>query len=390
MVQRIRSTKPDLNPEHSLLKAEPARPDQPADAGLSVQPDRGALPPRLLDWYDRHRRILPWRSPPGELADPYRVWLSEIMLQQTTVAAVGPYFQDFTTRWPTVVDLAAAELDDVLRAWAGLGYYARARNLHKCAQTVAKDHAGIFPEDEEGLRQLPGIGTYTAAAIAAIAFGRPATAMDGNVERVVARLFDVRDPLPGVKPVLKELASGLVPEHRPGDYTQALFDLGATICTPKKPRCMLCPVADLCRARAAGSQDGLPAKAEKSAKPVRRGIAFFLTDAAGNILLRRRAETGLLGGMMEVPSSAWGPAAPTLEDAAGQAPLEPAAWRTLPGLVRHTFTHFELELAVVAGQVGSAPAPEGCRWAAPDRLGEEALPTVMRKVLRHALAASSG
>lgn len=373
-----------------LLKTEPVGIDQsscttsdPADPGLTA--DRVTVPPRLLAWYDRHRRVLPWRSAPGETADPYRVWLSEIMLQQTTVVTVGPYFQDFTRRWPTVRDLASADLDDVLRAWAGLGYYARARNLHRCAQAVARDHSGRFPDDEAQLRQLPGVGPYTAAAIAAIAFDRPATAMDGNVERVVARLFDVRDPLPGIKPVLRDLAAGLVPDLRPGDYTQALFDLGATICTPRKPRCMICPVADLCRARAAGSAEAIPAKAQKQAKPIRRGTAFFLTDAAGSVLLRRREEKGLLGGMMEVPSTPWGPVADPVAAAAAQAPLSAPAWQALPGLVRHTFTHFELELTVLIGRVAAVPAPAGCRWVPADRLGDEALPTVMRKVVRHAL-----
>ncbi|WP_240002478.1 A/G-specific adenine glycosylase [Oleisolibacter albus] len=339
---------------------------------------------RLLDWYDRHRRILPWRFAPGETADPYRVWLSEIMLQQTTVAAVVPYFQDFTRRWPTVSALAGSDLDDVLRAWAGLGYYARARNLHRCAQTVADRHGGVFPDDEEQLRQLPGVGAYTAAAVAAIAFDLPAVAVDGNVERVMARIFAVTEPLPGSKGRLRDLAAGLVPATRPGDYTQALFDLGATICTPKKPRCMLCPWEAGCAARAAGIQDGLPAKAEKAAKPVRRGIAFFVSAPDGSVLLRRRAEQGLLGGMMEVPSTAWTAAMPTDGEAAGQAPL-PADWRVLPGLVRHTFTHFELEIVVWSGRAAAAPALAGCRWVAPDRLGDEALPTVMRKMVRHAL-----
>lgn len=344
----------------------------------------------LLDWYDRHRRVLPWRSPPGERADPYHVWLSEIMLQQTTVAAVGPYFRDFLARWPTVTALAAAELDDVLRAWAGLGYYARARNLHKCARTVAAGHGGRFPDDEEGLRRLPGIGTYTAAAIAAIAFDRPAAAVDGNVERVLSRVFTVWDPLPAAKPVIRDLAAGLVPDRRAGDYTQALFDLGATVCTPRKPRCMLCPWAGDCRARAEGVQEELPAKAAKAEQPTRHGVAFFVTDGDGNVLLRRRKEDGLLGGMMEVPSTAWTAGPADLSAALDGAPVRGAAWRTLPGTVRHTFTHFHLHLTVVAGRVDAAPpVPDGV-WVPPDRLGEEALPTVMRKVVRHALLHLTG
>ncbi|MFM2043803.1 MAG: A/G-specific adenine glycosylase [Pseudomonadota bacterium] len=392
MVALTRSQKPRNRPstrqdhQGDLLKADITRDDQPGPVPTA---DRTTLPPPLLAWYDRHRRVLPWRAAPGERADPYRVWLSEIMLQQTTVVTVGPYFKAFTTRWPTVAHLAAADLDDVLRAWAGLGYYARARNLHACARAVSADHGGTFPQDEEGLRQLPGIGAYTAAAIAAIAFDRPAVAMDGNVERVMARLFDVRDPLPGVKPVLKDLAARLVPDRRPGDYTQALFDLGATLCTPRKPRCTACPVADLCRARAAGSAEDLPAKSAKAAKPVRRGMVFFLTDPDAAILLRRRPETGLLGGMMEFPSTAWSTSDSsrylTIGTAEGEAPVPGVRWRSLPGMVRHTFTHFHLELQVVAGQVRAMPAPPGCRWVPLEEVSEEALPTLMRKVLDHAI-----
>ncbi len=345
---------------------------------------------KLVDWYDRHRRVLPWRSPPGERADPYHVWLSEIMLQQTTVAAVGPYFRDFLARWPTVAHLAAADLDDVLRAWAGLGYYARARNLHKCARVVAADHGGRFPDDEEGLRQLPGIGAYTAAAIAAIAFDRPAAAVDGNVERVLSRVFTVWEPLPASKPVIRDLAARLVPDRRAGDYTQALFDLGATVCTPRKPRCMLCPWAEFCLARADGVQEQLPAKAAKAEQPTRYGVAFFVTDRDGNVLLRRRKEQGLLGGMMEVPSGDWTAAPADIAAALARAPVGAAPWRTLPGAVRHTFTHFHLHLIVVAGRVDMAPpVPDGV-WVPPDRLGAEALPTVMRKVVRHALVHLTG
>lgn len=339
---------------------------------------------RLLAWYDRHRRVLPWRSEPGRPADPYHVWLSEIMLQQTTVAAVGPYFRDFLARWPTVTDLAAADLDEVLRAWAGLGYYARARNLHRCARVVAEAFGGVFPDDEDGLRRLPGIGPYTAAAIAAIAFDRPAAAVDGNVERVLSRVFTVRDPLPGSKPVIRGLAARLVPDRRAGDHTQALFDLGATVCTPRRPRCMVCPWAEPCGARAAGMQEALPAKAAKADQPTRHGVAFFVTDRDGNVLLRRRKDEGLLGGMMEVPSTDWTPVGTDLATAAAQAPVA-AEWRPLSGTVRHTFTHFHLHLRVLAGRVDTAPRLPGCVWVPPDRLGDEALPTVMRKVVRHAV-----
>jgi A/G-specific adenine glycosylase len=338
---------------------------------------------RLLDWYDRHRRVLPWRAPPGVRQDPYRVWLSEVMLQQTTVVAVAGYFRAFTERWPTVHDLAATDLDAVLTAWAGLGYYARARNLHRCAQVVSRDLDGRFPEEEAALLALPGVGAYTAAAIAAIAFDRRATAVDGNIERVVSRLFALTDPLPGAKAKLKAHAATLVPDDRPGDHTQAMMDLGATVCTPRKPRCVLCPVVADCRARVAGIAEDLPAKAAKPVRPLRRGTAFWTLNPAGDVLLRRRPETGLLGGMMEVPSSDWRAEAPA--DALAGAPVR-TDWRPLPGLVRHGFTHFELELTVVTGRAGPDWAAADGIWVSPDRLSDHAIPTVMRKVVRHALA----
>jgi A/G-specific adenine glycosylase len=338
-------------------------------------PSNPNLAAALLAWYDRHRRRLPWRALPGEAADPYRVWLSEVMLQQTTVATVKSYFERFLERWPTVEALAAAPLDDVLEAWAGLGYYARARNLHACARAVADRHGGRFPEDEEGLRALPGIGAYTAAAIAAIAFGRKAVALDGNIERVIARLHAVETPLPDAKPALRDLAAALVPDARPGDYTQAAMDLGATICTPRAPRCVLCPWTEPCRARAFGIAEALPAKRAKAERPTRFGDAFVAVRGDGAILLRRRPEKGLLGGMLEVPGSVWAE-----KPVAGGAPVE-ADWRELPGRVRHTFTHFHLELRVF---LGGCEAGEGI-WAPLDRLGDLALPTVMRKVIEHAL-----
>jgi A/G-specific adenine glycosylase len=349
-------------------------------------PKPPAVADRLLPWYDRHRRDLPWRAPPGVTADPYRVWLSEIMLQQTTVPAAAPYFRHFTERWPTVIELAESPLDDVLVAWAGLGYYARARNLHKCAREVAERRGGRFPDTEEALLELPGVGAYTAAAIAAIAFDRPATVVDGNVERVVARLFAVEEPLPGVKPKLRRLAATLTPHRRPGDFAQAMMDLGATVCTPRKPRCMLCPLAEGCEARAAGIQEELPRRAAKADKPTRRGMAFWLVNPEGAVLLRRRAEDGLLGGMTEVPSTAWtdGPV-PEERAAAGAAPLA-APWRRLPGMVRHTFSHFHLELGVMAARAGAGWGAADGFWVPVDRLGGEALPSVMRKVVRHALA----
>jgi A/G-specific adenine glycosylase len=335
----------------------------------------------LLVWYDRHRRDLPWRAKPGEAADPYRVWISEIMLQQTTVAAVKPYFPRFLERFPTVHALAEAPTDAVMQSWAGLGYYSRARNLHACAKAVA-DRGGRFPDTEAGLRELPGVGPYTAAAIAAIAFDRPAAAVDGNVERVVSRLFLVEDPLPKAKPLVRSLAEDLVPAERPGDFAQALMDLGATICTPKRPACSLCPWMAPCQARAAGLQESFPRKVAKNTGRLRKGAAFVAVRSDGAVLLRTRPPSGLLGGMAEVPSSAW-EADYDLSRALADAPVS-AEWRRLPGLVRHTFTHFPLELTVLVAELGDAPPPEGMRWTARKGLEREALPGVMRKVLAHA------
>ncbi|MCH7930197.1 MAG: A/G-specific adenine glycosylase [Proteobacteria bacterium] len=341
-------------------------------------------PAALLAWYDRRRRVLPWRSPAGRRPDPYRVWLSEVMLQQTTTAAVAPYFRAFVARWPTLEDVAAATLDEVLQAWQGLGYYARARNLHKCAAMVAAQYGGRFPASESELRALPGIGPYTAAAIAAIAFDRRATAVDGNVERVMARLYRVDEPLPGAKPRLRRLAEALTPAARPGDYAQAVMDLGATVCTPRDPACDRCPWAGACAARAGGVAADLPRRAARADRPTRRGLAFWAVRADGAVLLRRRADDGLLGGMMEVPSTPWRAAAWAPAEARAHAPVA-ARWRRLPGVVRHGFTHFRLELGVLAATVdGDSPA-DGV-WCLPERFGEHALPTVMKKVARHALA----
>jgi A/G-specific adenine glycosylase len=341
---------------------------------------------RLLSWYDRHRRTLPWRAAPGERTAPYRVWLSEIMLQQTTVATVGEYFRRFVERWPTVEALAAAPLDDVLSAWAGLGYYARARNLHACARTVCDRHGGRFPEEEAGLRALPGIGPYTAAAIQAIAFDVPASAVDGNVERVIARLFALETPLPDVKPEIRERAAGLVPQHRAGDYAQAMMDLGATVCTPRSPHCVLCPLIAACKARRRGIAEELPRRAPKAEKPTRRGLAFVLARKDGAILLRKRPDKGLLGGMDEVPSSAWREGRLVEASALAEAPV-PARWQVMDGLVRHTFTHFHLELAVARATATTGRLGEqvvGASWCPIDRLADRALPTVMRKVIAHA------
>jgi A/G-specific adenine glycosylase len=337
----------------------------------------------LLAWYDRHRRVLPWRAAPGEHAAPYRVWLSEIMLQQTTVAAVVPYFLRFLARWPTVDALAAAALDDVLTEWAGLGYYARARNLHACARAVVERHGGIFPSNPDDLARLPGIGAYTAGAIAAIAFDVPAAAVDGNAERVLARLFAIETPLPAAKPELRALGESLVPEKRAGDFAQALMDLGATICTPRKPACALCPWRDCCAAFRLGTAENFPFRVEKAERPKRSGVVFWVVDETGAVLLRRRQEKGLLGGMMEFPSTAW--SAPPPINPVAAAPVL-AEWRALPGSVRHVFTHFELTLTIWVGRIVGKGDPGIGTWVTPDRFAEHALPSLMRKVARHALS----
>ncbi|WP_137390316.1 A/G-specific adenine glycosylase [Rhodoligotrophos defluvii] len=351
-------------------------PDRPASADQ--------LSAALLAWYDRHRRDLPWRAPAGTKPDPYKVWLSEIMLQQTTVAAVRDYFRKFLLRWPTVTDLAAAPLEDVLKAWAGLGYYARARNLHKCAGIVARHHGGRFPDEFAVLKSLPGIGEYTAGAIAAIAFDQPHVAVDGNVERVMARLFAIETPLPDAKPALKGLASGLVPARRPGDFAQALMDLGATICAPRKANCLICPWSAPCKARALGIAETLPRKREKLSRPVRHGTAFLVTRADGAVLLRRRAERGLLGGMLEVPSTPWAakPSAVPTQHAPMNGP-----WRPVAGRVEHTFTHFHLIMEVWHGEAKETQPPpdESYRWVASSALAGEALPSIMRKIIAHGL-----
>jgi A/G-specific adenine glycosylase len=341
-------------------------------------------PRDLLTWYDRHRRDLPWRARAGETPDPYRVWLSEIMLQQTTTAAVRPYFAAFLQRFPTVHVLAEAPIEAVMQAWAGLGYYSRARNLHACAKAVVDTYGGRFPQTQEELRRLPGIGPYTAAAISAIAFDRPAAAVDGNVERVISRLFLVEEPLPGAKREIKTLTETLVPGDRPGDFAQALMDLGATICTRSRPACALCPWMAPCRGRAAGLQESFPRKQPKAEGVLRRGAAFVALRADDAILLRTRAAKGLLGGMAEPPTSVWR-ADYDLSEGMLDAPFK-APWKRLPGVVRHTFTHFPLELAVFLGRVpAQTAAPDGMRWTARDALGREALPNVMKKVLTHAL-----
>jgi len=348
-----------------------------------------AIAPALIAWYEAHARELPWRVGPkarakGVRPDPYAVWLSEIMLQQTTVATVGPRYAEFLKRWPSVRDMAAAPLDDVLGQWAGLGYYARARNLHKCASVVATDLGGEFPDTEEALRKLPGIGGYTAAAVAAIAFNKRAVVVDGNVERVVSRLFAIETPLPKVKAEIKEKADAIWPAERSGDFAQGLMDLGATVCRPNAPMCLLCPLAEQCEAHQAGRAEEFPKKAPKKAKPSRKGAAFALLNSKGEMLFERRPEQGLLGGMLGLPVTPWAEEMPDNIFASAPADVE---WK-LSGAATHTFTHFHLTLDVYV-----ARAPKGFRrnseqhWIAP---GTARLPTVMKKAVDLAINKGNG
>jgi A/G-specific adenine glycosylase len=334
----------------------------------------------LLAWYDRHARRLPWRAENGVLPDPYRVWLSEVMLQQTTVAAVKSYFETFTTRWPTVEALAAAPEDEVMSAWAGLGYYARARNLIACARAVAET-GGEFPDDEEGLRALPGIGPYTAAAITAIAFGRRAVVIDGNVERVIARLFALHEPLPDARPRIAEHADAITPAERTGDFAQAMMDLGATICTPRAPACVICPLADGCAARARGAPETYPRKRPKAVKPVRRGTMFWL-QSDGAVMLVRRPARGLLGGMRALPTGPWTVKDPGLAEAPST-----ADWLEI-GSGRHVFTHFALDYRVVAAH--SASRTNMGEWWPVAELDAAGLPTLFARAARLALEEEAG
>lgn len=330
----------------------------------------------LLDWYDVHARDMPWRVPPadrkaGVLPDPYAVWLSEVMLQQTTVAAVRAYHAKFMGLWPTVADLAVAEDADVMAAWAGLGYYARARNLLKCARAVVSDHGGEFPKTNDALLSLPGIGPYTAAAVSSIAFDQPSVVVDGNVERVMARLHDVHDPLPASKVHLTELAAGHTPQKRPGDYAQAVMDLGATICSPRNPACGICPLRLPCAANAAGTAAELPKKTPKKKTPTRYGIAYVVRRTDGAWLLETRPESGLLGGMLGFPTTDW-------SDAPDTAPPVDTDWQTLNTIAKHTFTHFHLELTILTATTDTTPM-RGHFVAVAD-FDPTALPTAMRKV----------
>jgi A/G-specific adenine glycosylase len=332
----------------------------------------------LLNWYDRHARDLPWRVSPGARArgvqpDPYHIWLSEIMLQQTTVAAVKSYFLRFVALWPRVQDLAAAPDAQVMGEWAGLGYYARARNLLKCARAVTQERDGVFPQAYADLIKLPGIGPYTAAAISSIAFDRPEPVLDGNVERVMARLHDVHDPLPAAKPALMAHAAGLTPDVRPGDYAQAVMDLGATICTPKSPACALCPIIGACAAKKAGTQAELPRKLSKKPKPIRYGSLYIGRRTDGAWLLERRPEKGLLGGMLGWPGSQWSEIPPTDE------PPCASDWKRLTGEVRHTFTHFHLILNVYFQNLGAEADAGAGFFVPPAEFRPSDLPTVMRK-----------
>ena len=337
----------------------------------------------LLAWYDAHARILPWRAAPGEPApDPYRVWLSEIMLQQTTVATVRPKFALFTRRWPDFAALAAADEHEVMSAWAGLGYYARARNLIACAKMVVAQHGGQFPGTEAALRTLPGIGDYTSAAIASIAFGERAVVIDTNVERVVARLFAIATPLPAGRPAIRAAADTIVPDQRSGDFAQAMMDLGASICTPRNPKCLACPLNQECAGFASGAPEAFPVKAAKAAKPQRYGTIFW-AERGGQVLLVRRPPRGLLGGMRALPTGLWADAAPGLAD-----PPLAADWRLLDATVAHVFTHFRLELALAV-----APADRhsnaGEWWPIAD-IESAGLPTVFAKAAAAIAGPGSG
>jgi A/G-specific adenine glycosylase len=340
---------------------------------------------RLLRWYDQNGRELPWRFKKNKSPDLYHVWLSEIMLAQTTVTVVKGYFHRFISRWPTLIDLAEADLGDVLHAWQGLGYYARARNLHKSAQIIIEELGGQFPDTELALKQLPGVGDYTAAAIAAIGFNKPTTPIDTNIERVTARLFALTDALPKGRAQISEYASILTPKTRPGDFAQALMDLGSSICNPKAPKCNICPLNQNCLAEKKGNPEGYPIKTRKAKRQVRHGMVFWAALADGRVMLRIRPQNGLLGGMTEFPSTDWRANLWTLAEAKKQSPIN-GNWRQLDGIIHHSFSHFHLELIVLAAKFGIKKDLRGCReffWCAPDQLSKHALPTLMKKVASH-------
>jgi len=337
------------------------------------------IAPALLAWYDVHRRALPWRVLPGETADPYRVWLSEVMLQQTTVAAVRPRFEAWVARWPDFDALAAADEAEVMAAWAGLGYYARARNLVAAAKVVVAEHGGAFPSDEASLRTLPGLGAYTAAAVAAIAFGRRAVVVDANVERVIARRFAIGEALPGARPAIREAADRITPQDRAGDFAQAMMDLGATICTPRNPRCLLCPLAPNCAAHRLRTPEAYPVKPAKAARPLRQGRAYWI-EREGRVWLVRRPGKGMLGGMRALPDDGWS----ARGDGSGAAPLA-LDWQPA-GTVSHGFTHFTLELAVLTGLSDRGELPGEGEWWPLSALDAAGLPTLFAKAAQRALA----
>jgi A/G-specific adenine glycosylase len=359
---------------------------KPARKGVTHVPGKVVLSAQLLAWYDRHARVLPWRVGParrrqGEQPDPYRVWLSEIMLQQTGVKAVLPYYTAFISRWPDVAVLAAADEDAVMAAWAGLGYYSRARNLIACARQLRDHYGGRFPHNAADLARLPGIGAYTSAAIAAIAFGEPVAVVDGNVERVIARAFVIKTPLPAAKTQVRAQLAPLVPADRAGEFAEAMMDLGATLCTPRNPACSLCPLAAGCRAFASGRQSEFPRKPAKKPRPTRYGTAYVAIRKDGAVLLRKRPPRGLLGGMAEVPGTVWQELHPG-EDAAPMA----GDWKSVSQSVEHTFTHFHLVLNIRrAGFATTCAAPDGAWWSTTDALPHEALPSVMIKAIEAAL-----
>jgi len=347
-------------------------------------------PNELLSWYDNFGRDLPWRSKGNSKPNPYHVWLSEVMLQQTTVAVVLPYFQRFLYRWPSIEDLSRADLNDVLQMWAGLGYYARARNLHSCAKFLVEKYHGQFPQSEKELMSLPGIGLYTASAILSIAFGISAVVVDGNVERVISRLFKVKDPPLKSKVLIRELASKLTPKYRSGDYAQAIMDLGSTVCKPKSPLCNLCPWQDACEANITDCVNDFPRKIVKARKPNKSGICFWLTRPDGTVLLRRRKLEGLLGGMMEIPSTPWEDRRWCLRDAINFFPLSVSSnsWKSVKGSILHPFSHFNLRLEIrVAELINSNDlvTDKDIVWADIDKLDSYALPSVMVKVANHVI-----
>ena len=359
---------------------------KPARKGAAESPGKPGFSTLLLAWYDRHARVLPWRSGPaarrhGERPDPYRVWLSEVMLQQTTVKAVLPYYQAFIDRWPDVTDLAAADDDAVMAAWAGLGYYSRARNLIACARQIHDLHGGRIPDKAADLVKLPGIGAYTSAAIAAIAFDEPVAVIDGNVERVISRYFAIETPLPAAKADIGARLASLVPPNRAGEFAEAMMDLGARLCTPRNPACSLCPLADGCRAFGSGRQSEFPVKPAKKQRPTRYGEAYVAIRDDCAVLLRKRPPKGLLGGMAEVPGTVW-----TQLDASEDAVPIAGDWQTTARNVEHTFTHFHLVLRVRQARFAmTSPAPEGAWWSAAEKLPHEALPSVMKKAIEAAL-----